>query len=872
VQMYCVLGESGAQSRLDVSVTHGLTPLVGREADIALLLERWAKAKDRQGQVVVLSGEAGIGKSRLVHELQAHAEREGTARITLRCSPYHQQSALYPVIEHLQQVLQFRRDDTPTAKLAKLEHVLRGYGLPLPEVVPLLAALLSLPAPEHYPPLQLSPQRQKQLTQAALIAWLLAEAERQPVLAVWEDLHWADPSTLEWLGLFLDQVPTARLLTLLTCRPEFHPPWPLRSHLTQLTLRRLARRHVEVMVESVAGGKTLPPEVVQQVVIMTDGVPLFVEELTKTVVEAGGVHDQPAQRSLAIPATLHDSLMARLDRLGAVKEMAQLGAVLGREFTYELLQAVWPAGETTLQQGLATLVEAELLYQRGLPPQARYLFKHALIQDAAYQALLRSTRQQYHQQIAQVLEERFAETTETQPELLAHHYTEAGFIAQAIPYWQRAGQKAIERSANVEAVGHLSRGLELLKILPDTPEHVRQELSLQIALGAPLIATRGYAAPEVEHTYARARELCRQVGDTPQLFPVLRGLWVFYEVRAEHQAARELGEQLLTLAQSLQDTALFVEAHRALGNTLFWLGEEVSARVHLEQSMALYDPQQHSVLAFLYGSDPGVICLGYRAFALWCLGYPDQALQRIHEALTLAQRLAHPHSLAFALTWAAILHWLRREGQATKEQAEAAIALATEQGFPFWVAQGTMMRGWALADQGRGKEGIAQLHEGVTAYRATGAEVFLTGWLALLAEAYGKVEQTEEGLRVVDEALTLVEKKGEQVYEAELYRLKGMLALLPKGQGLQFTVKKSPESGVGSPESEAEECFWQAIEVARRQQAKSLELRAVMSLARLWQHQGKQEEGRKLLAEVYSWFTEGFDTADLKEARALLER
>ena len=872
VRIYCVLGESGAQSRLDVSVTHGLTPLVGREVEIALLLERWAKAKDRQGQVVVLSGEAGIGKSRLVHELQAHAEREGAARITLRCSPYHQQSALYPVIEHLQQLLQFRRDDIPTAKLAKLEHMLRGYGFPLPEVVPLLAALLSLPAPEHYPPLQMSPQRQKQHTQAALMAWLLAEAERQPVLAVWEDLHWADPSTLEWLGLFLDQVPTARLLTLLTCRPEFHPPWPLRSHLTQLTLSRLARRHVEVMVESVAGGKTLPPEVVQQVVIMTDGVPLFVEELTKAVVEAGGVHDQPARRSLAIPATLHDSLMARLDRLGPVKEVAQLGTVLGREFTYELLRAVWPAGETALQQGLATLVEAELLYQRGLPPQARYLFKHALIQDAAYQSLLRSTRQRYHQQIAQVLEAQFAETKETQPELLAHHYTEAGFIPQAIPYWQHAGQKAIERSANVEAVGHLSRGLELLKTLPDTPEHVRQELALQIALGAPLIATRGYAAPEVEHTYARARELCRQVGETPQLFPVLRGLWVFNEVRAEHQAARELGEQLLTLAQSLQDTALFVEAHRALGNTLFWLGEETSARVHLEQSLALYDLQQHSALAFLYGSDPGVICRAYTAFALWCLGYPDQALQSIHAALTLAQRLAHPHTLALALQWAAMLHWLRREGQATKEQAEAAIALATEQGFPFWVAQCTIIWGWALADQGQGEKGIAQLHEGVTAYRATGAELFLTGWLAMLAEAYGKVDQREEGLRVVDEALTLVEKKGEQVYEAEIYRLKGTLALLPKVQGRQFTVKKSPESGVRSREAEAEECFWKAIEVARRQQAKSLELRAVISLARLWQHQGKQEEARKLLAEVYSWFTEGFDTADLKEARALLGR
>jgi len=600
----------------------------------------------------MLSGEAGIGKSRLVQELQAHVEREGAARMTLYCSPYHQQSALYPILEHLQRWLQFRRDDTPSTKLATLEQVLRSYGLPLPEAVPLFAALLSLPAPEHYAPLHLSPQRQRQKTQEALLAWLLAEAERQPVLAVWEDLHWADPSTLERLHLFLDQVPTARLLTLLTCRPEFHPPWPRRGHLTQLTLNRLAREHVEAIVESVAGAETLPSEVVQQVVIKTDGVPLFVEELTKAVVEAREVSDQTSRRTLAIPATLHDSLMARLDRLGPVKEVAQLAAVLGREFTYDLLSAVWPTDEPALQQGLATLVQAELLYQRGLPPQARYLFKHALIQDTAYQSVLKSVRQRHHQHIAQVLEERFAETKETQPELLAHHYTEAGFLTRAIPYWQRAGQRAIERSANMEAVGHLSNGLALLATLPESQERARQELPLHIALGAPLIATKGYAASEVEQAYARARELCRQVGETLQLFPVLRGLWVFYEVRAEHYAARELGEQLLALAQGLQDPTLFVEAHRALGNTLLWLGEEDAARVHLEQSLARYDPQQHNTLAYLYGSDPGVICLAYKAFALWCLGFPDQALQNMHEALILAHRLAHPHSLACTLHWA----------------------------------------------------------------------------------------------------------------------------------------------------------------------------------------------------------------------------
>jgi predicted ATPase len=419
-----------------------------------------------------------------------------------------------------------------------------------------LAALLSLPHPDGYPPLTLTPQRQKQKTQEALVAWLMVEAERKAVLAAWEDLHWADPSTLELHSLLIDQVPTARLLTLLTYRPEFSPPWGTRSHLTQLTLSRLGRKQVEAMVTEVTGGKALPTEVLQQIVSKTDGVPLFVEELTKMVVESGLLKEEDGRYAptgplppLAIPATLQDSLMARLDRLATAKEVAQLGATLGREFPYEVLKAVSPLDEVALQKELSKLVEAELLYQRGLPPQASYLFKHALIQDTAYQSLLKSTRQQYHQQIAQVSDERFAEIKEIHPELLAYHYTEAGLVAQALPYWQRAGQRAAQRSAYVEAISHLTKGLELLKTLPDTPERAQQELTLQIALGGPFIATKGYTAPEVERVYSRARTLCQQVGETPQLFPVLMGLYRFYSARAEHETARELAEQLLALAQ-----------------------------------------------------------------------------------------------------------------------------------------------------------------------------------------------------------------------------------------------------------------------------------------------------------------------------------
>jgi predicted ATPase len=458
--------------------------------------------------------------------------------------------------------------------------------------------------------------------------------------------------------------------------------------------------------------------------------------------------------------------------------VAQIGATLGREFAYELIRAVVPGDEASLHQALAKLVEAEVLYQRGLPPQARYLFKHALIQDTAYQSLLKSTRQQYHQQIAQVLEGQFAEITETQPELLAHHYTEAGLIAQAIPYWQQAGQRAVERSANVEAISHLTKGLELLTALPDTPACAQQELTLQVALGVPLTATKSWAAPEVGKAYTRALELCRQIGETSQLFRVLQGLWTFYIVRAECKTARELGEQCLSLAQSVQDPILLLEAHMALGSACYSLGEFARAQAHIELGIAFYDPQQHRSLAFLYGSfDPGVACRSFAAQILWLLGYPDQALKRSHEALTLAQELSHPFSLAWALSFAAWFHQFRRDELAVRELAEAVIALATEQGFAFWAAWGDALRGWALAEQGQGEEGIAQIHQGLAAWQATGTEWDRPYFLALLAEAYGKMEQSEEGLNTLSEALATVNKNGERRWETELYRLKGELLL-----------------------------------------------------------------------------------------------
>lgn len=515
-----VLGANGAQSRLEIASPRGLTPLVGRDAEVARLRERWAQVKDGLGQVVLLSGAAGIGKSRLVQMVQEQVAGEACTRIAGRCLPYYQHSPFYPVIAYLQRVLAWARDDSPAEKLCKLETALEEHAMPLPEVVPLFAALLALPLPAHYAPLRLTPQRQRHKTLEALLVWLLAETVRQPVLLIVEDLHWVDPSTLELLSRVVDQGATTRMYSLFTFRPDFISPWTGREHLTSIPLGRLSCPQVERMVQCLAGGKALPAEVEQQIVARTDGVPLFAEELTRAVLESGLLQEAADHYTLtgplpalAVPATLQDALMARLDQVRTAKAVAQLGATIGRQFSYELLQAVSTLDTATLQQELARLVDAELLSQQGLPPQATYLFKHALIQEAAYQSLPRRTRQQYHRHIAQVLAERFPETVATQPELLAHHYTAANLTTQAIPYWQQAGQHAFERSATTKAIGHLTTGLAFLTTLPDTPERLRQELDVQATLGPALMATRGYAAPEVEHVHTRVRALWQQVGE-----------------------------------------------------------------------------------------------------------------------------------------------------------------------------------------------------------------------------------------------------------------------------------------------------------------------------------------------------------------------
>ncbi len=869
VQAWAVVGlKDDMAHAADQDETDGaavVPELIGRDEETGLLRRAWQGTKDEGGgQVVAISGEAGIGKSVLVESLRAEVRAEGLPRIAMRCSPYHINSALHPVIEHFKRLAGWQPEDSVEARLAKLEAALEPYGQPVGETVPLLASLLSLPLPEdRYPPLALTPQQQKRQTQDAIVAIALEVAERQPLLELWEDLHWADPSTLELLGLLIEQVPTASLLMVLTARPEFEPPWPARSYITPITLNRLERPHTEALVGRITAKKPLPDEVVDHIVTKTDGVPLYVEELTKTILVSDILRDTGDRfeltgplSSLAIPDTLQESLMARLDRLPQVRELAQLGSVLGREFAYEMISGLSTTSDKLLQEGLGQLVNAELLYQRGRPPRAKYIFKHALVRDAAYGSLLRRARQQYHLQAAELLEARFPETVETHPEVIAHHYSEANVADRAADYYLKAGERALLMSANAEAIAHLTQGLEVLRAMADGPEQSRRELDLLTTIGPALMATKGYAAPEVEAAYRRALELCQELGDAPQHFSVLHGLWYFNLILPDLHAARSLGEQLVDVAKGRQDTGLDLAAHRSLGYTLHHLGELEASRSCLEQVILSYDPAVHGDYAFRYGgNDPGSGSLGHSAFLFWELGHPDQAVGQYEDGLALGRKLGHPFSEAWALVCAALVHQLRGEPQATQEHAEAAKEIAVERGFELYVGWTSVLRGWSLGEQKPSTEAIAEMREGLDVSQATGAGILSPLWLALLASIYGRLGQAENGLVAITEALDEVARTGERRCEAELHRLKGELLLTSNG----------------TDDAESEDCFHKAIEIARSQKAKSWELRAATSLARLWCGQSKPDEARDILAPLYDWFTEGFDTPDLKDAKSLLD-
>jgi predicted ATPase len=715
-------------------------------------------------------------------------------------------------------------------------------------------------------------------TFAALKKVFLRESLNQPLLLIFEDLHWIDDETQGFLDVLSESAASARILLLTSYRPEYRHDWGNKTYYTQLRLTPLGKEEREEFLAALLAKERVEaqqavslPALKQLIVEKTEGNPFFIEEIVQELWEQGVLSSDlnvGTRRVLSLPSELHipttvqGVLAARIDRLAAEeKALLQQLAVIGREFPLGLVRQVVPQSEGELFRLLAALQRKEFLYEQPAFPEVEYLFKHALTQEVAYNTVLQERRKTLHERTAQAIEALYGTTLEDHYGDLAYHYSCSGNIPKAVAYLYLAGQQAVQRSAYTEAINHLTTALELIKTLPDMPERLQQELALQLTLGAALITTKGYGVLAVEQAYARALELCRQLGETPQLFPALLGLSLFYMVRAEYTRARELGEQCLTLAQRSQDPALLIDSHVLLGEILYLRGELTLAQAHLEQGIALYDPQQPRRP---YGIDLGVFCCGWIAQVLWLLGYADQAAQKSQEALTLSQEQSHPFSVAFALNVAATLHQSRWERQLTQERAAAAITLSTERGFPTWLANTTVLHGWALATQGQGEAGIAQIRRGLAAHQAAGEEIGRSVFLGLLAEACEKVGQLEEGLTVLNEALDFVDKTGERYYEAELWWLKGELLLMPEDYGL---------SAVGYREKteEAEGCFLKAIEIARKQSAKSLELRAVMSLSRLWQQRGSKEEARQLLADVYNWFTEGFDTKDLREAKVLLE-
>jgi class 3 adenylate cyclase/tetratricopeptide (TPR) repeat protein len=856
VPAWQVLGASGAESRFE-ALRATTTPLVGRDKDIDLLMRRWEQAKRGDGCVVLVSGEAGIGKSRIAETLLERLSGEAYTRLRYFCSPHHQDSALYPSITQLERAAGFRREDTNEQRLAKLEAVLALATNDLGEVVPLLANLLSIPTGDRYPALNLTPQKRKEKILHVQLAQIEGLAARQPVLILFEDVHWSDPTTRESLDLLVDRVATLRVLVIITYRPEFTPSWVGRPQVTLLSLSRLPPRQRAEMITYVTGGKVLPKEIADQIVERTDGVPLFIEELTKAVVESGLLVEAGGRylaagpvAAFAIPTSLQASLLARLDRLAPAREVAQTAAALGRHFSHEMISAVAPMPGQQLDDALSQLVSAELIFRRGIPPDAEYTFKHALVQDAAYGTLLRSKRQQIHARIAATLEDQFPEIVAAQPTLLAQHCGQAGLGEKAVVYWFKAGKHAMGRSAMTEAVAQLNKGLDVLAKLPDSPWRRQQELDLQIALGPALAFTEGYSAPHVGESIARARALAEEVDRPEYLVRLIFGQWSFHFGRSEHKLALSLAEQIEKIGVARNDVAAQLRGRYLNGMTRCLLGEFVAARALLEQCHGLGDPDQRGTARI--SEDPYALMLATLAMTLAHLGYTDQARLWLNEALSEARRLRHAQTLAMVLNLA---NWIGCVTRSSEMQwhAEELLALSTEHGFPYFVGVATAYSGLLLTALGQAQEGLTLITRGLKAVRATGTVAGTPNVLMWLAEAHAILGQPMEGLNYLAEAARIIETTEERIDEADLHRLRGDLL-----------------NSIGDL-SEAERNYHQALAVARKQSARLLELRGSISLARLWCKQGKRGEARDLLASIYNWFTEGLDTPVLTEAKALLD-
>ncbi|WP_338696736.1 AAA family ATPase [Bradyrhizobium sp. 26S5] len=860
VPVWRVMGASAVDSRFE-ALRVGRTPLLGRDEEIELLMCRWQQIKRGDGSVVLISGEPGIGKSRLAETAVERLSDDPHIRLRRFCSPHHQNSALFPTISQLERAAGFRRDDTDQQRLDKLEALLAEANVDLSEAVPLIADLLSVPIGNRYPPLSLTPQKRKENTLRALLAQLEGLAARRPVLMMFEDVHWIDPTSLDLLDLIVDRVATLRALLVITFRPEFAPVWMGRSHVTQINLGRLPRRQRAEMVMRVTGGKALPQEIAEHIIDRTDGVPLFIEELTKAVIESGMLTDAgdrfdargPVLR-LAIPTSLQASLLARLDRLAPVREVAQIGAALGRSFSHELISAVAAVPLHHVDGALAQLVGAELVFQRGTPPDAEYTFKHALVQDAVYSTLLRGRRQQIHARISTVMESQFPEIVAAQPQLMAHHCAEAGFNEKAVSYRLKAGQQAVARSAMTEAVAQLQKGLELLANMPENCRPVQHELDLQIALGRALMAARGYSAPVVGDTLVRARALAERFDRPDRLVPLLYSQWGFHMVRSEHELAVSLAEQMEKFGETRKDQVALLLGHYIHGASCYFRGEFVTARALLDLCDGLRDPAARAICAAIAVADPYAASLGHLALTLALLGHIDQGRARVDEALSEARGLDHPFTVAFVLSKVCAVEAAAGLPHDARRHAEELVALSDEHGFPLWLGVGLLQHGRSLTALGLAQDGLATLARGLLVLRGAGAVVHTPRALCFLAEAHAKVGDLQEGQNCLVEAAQLIETTHERSGEVELHRIRGDMM------------------NARGDQAAAEQNYHRALAVAERQSAKTFGLRAASSLARLWRDQGKCTEAHDLLALVYGWFTEGFDTPVLRDAKALRDR
>jgi len=861
VEVFELTGAGVLRSRLQMAAARGLTKFVGRDAEFEELRRALSRTASGHGQVVAIVGEPGVGKSRVVWELTHSHQTHGWLIVRGASVAYGRATPYLPVIDLLRGYFQIVDQDDHRGIHAKVCGKLLTLDDGLRSALPSMLTLLDVPV-EDTEWLGLDPPQRRQRTLAAVKQVVLRESQVQPLLMVLEDLHWIDSETQALLDGLVESIPAARVLLLVNYRPEYRHEWGSKTYYTQLRLDPLPLHGVEAILDSLLGSDPSLGDVRRMLIARTRGNPFFLEESLRNLVETGTlVGDRGAYRlarsvsRIEIPATVQAILAARIDRLPVdQKDLLQTAAVVGRDVSFGVLEAIGDRPLDDLRSGLASLQAAEFLYEANVSPDLQYTFKHALTQEVAYQSLLRESRARRHEAIARVLEQRFLGLVESRPDLLAHHYTEAGLGTRAIPYWHRAGQRASERSAHLEAIAHLTRGLELVATLPEGMERIQQELALQAGLAVSLMATQGFAAPEVGRAYARLRTLCGHASESAQVADVVAGLWAYHAMRAEFAAARELGEELLRLGQRVQDQGVLLRAHHALEVTLFRVGEFAAALQHAEQGVVLYDQGRHSPLAVRGGFDLGANLRTGGAWALWMLGYPDRAVSWSSEAVALARELGHQHTLAQILYHTARLHQFRRDPQAVAEHAEACVAVSVEHGFSFWRADGAKLLGWALAMEGSPAEGLSRLRESLVAYRATGALSGVPYDLALLAEVCGLAGLVEEGLAALAEALTVVDRTGERNYEAELHRLEGELRLRHE-----------------EPAERAESCFRRAVDIARRQGARSLELRAATSLARVVSDQGRRDDARKTLGEIHRQFTEGFDTADLKTAEALLQ-